>query len=112
MGRSSDAKERLIESGITLIWRHGFAGVSVDQVCESAGVKKGSFYHFFESKEDLALAALDTHWQRRRPVLDALFSASEAPLSRLQRYFRFIYQRQCEIHTEQGCVLGCFYFSL
>ncbi|HSC85962.1 MAG TPA: TetR/AcrR family transcriptional regulator [Polyangiaceae bacterium] len=112
MGRTSDARERLIESAIALFWRHGFAGVSVDQLCESAGVKKGSFYHFFASKEELALAALEAHWERRKPILDELFSPSRAPLERLAAYFRFIHTRQCEIQGTYGQVLGCFYFSL
>lgn len=112
MGRTSDARERLVEAAITLFWQHGFAGVSVDQLCEAAGVKKGSFYHFFAGKEDLALAALATHWQRRRPVLDAMFSPSIPPLERLASYFAFIFDRQNELKRETGHVLGCFYFSL
>lgn len=112
MGRTSDARDRLIEAGISLFWKNGFSGVSVDDLCNSAGVKKGSFYHFFESKEDLALAALERHWERRRPILDVSFSASVPPLERLERYFEFIFQRQNELKRETGHVLGCFYFSL
>lgn len=111
MGRTSDAKERLIEAGISLLWRHGYAGVSVDQLCEAAGVKKGSFYHFFDGKEDLALASLDAHWAQRRPVLDAMFSPSVPPLDRLKKYFGFMFERQCSLKEETGHVLGCFYFS-
>lgn len=112
MGRTSDAKERLIEAAISLFWRHGYASVSVDQLCDAAGVKKGSFYHYFAGKEDLALAALQTHWARRRPVLDAMFSPTIPPLERLEQYFRFIYERQCELKRETGHVLGCFFFNL
>lgn len=112
MGRTSDARERVIEAAIVLFWRQGFSAVSVDQICDAASVRKGSFYHFFESKEELALEALETHWQRRKPVLDALFSPSLPPLTRLARYFDFIQQRQAELRTEHGRVLGCFYFSL
>lgn len=112
MGRNSDARERLIEAAIGLFWRQGFSAVSVDQICDAADVRKGSFYHFFESKEDLALEALEAHWQQRKPVLDALFSPSLPPLARLDRYFDFIKRRQCELRGAHGKVLGCFYFSL
>lgn len=112
MGRTSDAKERLIEAGISLLWRHGYAAVSVDQLCDAAGVKKGSFYHYFAGKEDLALASLTTHWARRRPVLDAMFSPSIPPLERLDQYFHYIYERQCELKRESGHVLGCFFFNM
>lgn len=111
MARTSDAKERLIEAGISLLWQHGYASVSVDQLCHAAGVKKGSFYHFFPGKEDLALAALETHWARRRPLLDAMFSPSVPPLERLEKYFGYIFQRQCQLKEETGHVLGCFFFS-
>jgi TetR/AcrR family transcriptional regulator, transcriptional repressor for nem operon len=77
----------------------------------AAGVKKGSFYHFFPGKEELALAALETHWARRRPVLDAMFSPTVPPLERLENYFAFIFERQSELKRETGHVLGCFYFS-
>ncbi len=112
MGRSSDARERLIEIAIALLWKQGFSSVSVDQLCDAAGVKKGSFYHFFASKEELTLVALETHWERRRPVLDEIFSASLPPLERLRRYFRHVHQRQCDVREEHGRVLGCFFFSL
>jgi TetR/AcrR family transcriptional regulator, transcriptional repressor for nem operon len=112
VGRTSDARERLIDAAIVLFWRQGFSAVSVDQICEAASVRKGSFYHFFESKEVLALEALETHWERRRPMLDALFSPSLPPLDRLEKYFEFIIERQKELHAEHGKVLGCFYFSL
>lgn len=112
MGRTSDAKERLIEAGISLLWQHGYRSVSVDDLCAAAGVKKGSFYHYFAGKEDLAVASLDAHWERRRPILDALFSPAVPPLQRLERYFRFVHERQCELREETGHVLGCFYFSL
>jgi len=59
MGRTSDTRERLLEAAIDLLWASSFGAVSVDQICEGAGVKKGSFYHFFESKIDLAIAAYD-----------------------------------------------------
>ena len=57
-----------------LIWTGSYGATTIDQICEKAGVKKGSFYYFFESKVELAVAALDEHWQMRRPELDAIFS--------------------------------------
>ena len=59
MGRTSDARERLIHSAIELVHARSYADVGVNELCEHAGVKKGSFYHFFPSKRDLIVAALD-----------------------------------------------------
>jgi TetR/AcrR family transcriptional repressor of nem operon len=112
MGRVSNARERLIEATIDLIWVDGYAAVTVDLICERASVKKGSFYHFFASKEDLVLAALDAHWANRKPHLDALFSASVPPLERFQTYFEDIYQRQLAHKKRCGQYLGCFYSAV
>src|ERR1051326_1563388 len=59
MGRVSDAKERLMDAVLELIWTGSYGSTTIDQICDKAGVKKGSFYYFFESKADLAVAALD-----------------------------------------------------
>jgi len=64
MGRVSDAKQRLLDATIELIWQHSYGAVTVDNICERAGVKKGSFYYFFPSKTDLVVAA----WVVRRGV--------------------------------------------
>ena len=53
MGRTSDARERLIATAIELIRARSYESVGVDALCNHAQVKKGSFYHFFPSKQDL-----------------------------------------------------------
>jgi TetR/AcrR family transcriptional regulator, transcriptional repressor for nem operon len=72
---ATDTRERLIEGAVTLLHTHAYRAVGVKALCEVAGVRKGSFYHFFSSKEDLTLAALDLSWERFRsaviePILD------------------------------------------
>jgi TetR/AcrR family transcriptional repressor of nem operon len=112
MGRVSDAKERLMEAVRELIWTGSFGSTTIDQICERAGVKKGSFYYFFDSKADLAVAALDEESQRRRPDLDAIFSPTVPPLERLKKYCEYGLQFQTEMCKKYGCVLGCPLFSL
>src|SRR5881296_1497576 len=112
MGRVSDAKQRLMEAVKELIWTGSFGSTTIDHICERAGVKKGSFYYFFDSKADLAETAIDEDWQKRRPELDALFSSTIPPLERLRRYCEFSYKFQAEIKAKCGCVLGCPLFTL
>lgn len=59
MGRTSTAKEKLLDVAFKLIWDQSYGSVSVDDICQQAEVKKGSFYHFFESKAELAIAAYE-----------------------------------------------------
>jgi TetR/AcrR family transcriptional repressor of nem operon len=112
MGRVSDAKQRLMEAVKELIWTGSYGTTTIDQICAKAGVKKGSFYYFFNSKADLAEVALEEDWQQRRPELDSIFSPTVPPLERLRKYCEFGYNLQCQLKAKCGCVLGCPLFAL
>ena len=112
MGRNSDAKVRLMDAVTELIWHGSYGTTTIDQICEKSGVKKGSFYYFFESKSDLAAAALEATWQQKKPELDALFSPTMPPLERLRKFCQRGYEMQKEMKCHCGCVLGCPLFTL
>src|SRR6266571_943512 len=78
-------EERLMEAVRELIWSGSYGSTTIDDICEKAGVKKGSFYYFFDSKADLAVAAIDEEWERKRGELDSLFSPTIPPLERLRK---------------------------
>ncbi|MBL9216072.1 MAG: TetR/AcrR family transcriptional regulator [Opitutaceae bacterium] len=108
MGRTSDANERLMDAALHLIWEESYGGVTIDDICKRADVKKGSFYYFFKSKSDLAVAALERMWlNESKPSMDNLFSSSVEPLARITSYLQFVYQKQSEIKAKYGKVLGC-----
>lgn len=112
MPRESDMKERLTDAAMDLIWENSYAGTSVDAICERAGAKKGSFYYFFKSKSELAAAALEADWKKRKADMDSLFSPSTPPLERLERYFEFVHNSLAELQKKCGSVLGCPLFTL
>ncbi len=95
-----------------LIWEHSYGSTTIDAICDRAQVKKGSFYHFFESKSDLAIEALRTDWAVKRASLEQVFSSATPPLQRFKNYFDAVYQRQAQIKKESGSVLGCPLFTL
>lgn len=107
MGRPSDAKQKLMDAVLELIWTGSYGSTTIDQICEKAEVKKGSFYYFFESKADLAVAAIDCACETKRVEMDRIFSASIPPLDRLRKYCEFGYQKQEEMKEKYGSVLGC-----
>ncbi len=107
MPRVSDAGEKLTQAALKLIWESSYGSTSVDDICEKANVRKGSFYHFFKSKADLEVAALEAHWQLNRVKWNELFSPSTPPLQRFEDYFAYVLQRQDELRAETGSVLGC-----
>lgn len=112
MGRTSNARQRLIEAIGSLIWVGSYGSTTIDDICARAGVKKGSFYYFFDSKSDLAIAAIDADWEQRRVSLDAIFSAVVPPLERFQKLAEYISREQKQAKERFGCVLGCPLFAL
>jgi len=112
MGRKSDAKEKLLEVAFDLIWQQSYRSVSVDQICDRASVQKGSFYHFFSSKSDLAVAAYERHWQVKQPVYDGVFSPLVPALQRIENYCAGVYKSQRDEHAKTGRVLGCPFSSV
>lgn len=108
MGRTSDADERLMTAALDLMWEESYGAVTIDGICKRAGVKKGSFYYFFDSKASLAVAALERMWRDdRKPELDARFSPSVEPIDRIRGYLESPYIEQCKVKQETGKVLGC-----
>jgi TetR/AcrR family transcriptional repressor of nem operon len=105
-------KERLTEAAMDLIWESSYGATSVDAICERAGAKKGSFYYFFKSKSELAAAALEADWNKKKAKMDAIFSPTVPPLERLDRYFDFVHNRMAELQKECGSILGCPYVSV
>src|SRR6266436_4659708 len=112
MGRTSHAKEKLHQVASDLIWDNTYVSVSVNQICQRANVHKGSFYHFFRTKADLAIAACERRWQETQPELDRIFSPQVPPLERLYRWCDYIQRTQREKARKYGHVGGDPYASL
>jgi TetR/AcrR family transcriptional regulator, transcriptional repressor for nem operon len=107
-----DSRARLIAAARDLLWRNSYASVSVDDLCKRAEVNKGSFYHHFPSKAELATAAFDGMWEEMRPFLDGIFSPLVPALERFDRYCAASVQLQTEKRGEHGCVIGCPFTNL
>jgi TetR/AcrR family transcriptional repressor of nem operon len=112
MPRISDAKQRLMDAARSLVWERSYGATSVDDICAKADVRKGSFYHFFKSKSELEIAALEADWQVRKSIYNEIFSPIVPPLQRIENFCDFIYERQAEFHQKLGSVLGCPYCAV
>jgi TetR/AcrR family transcriptional repressor of nem operon len=94
----------LIEGGLILVGKQGFAGSGVAEITASAGVPKGSFYQYFESKQSYAIELLDDYWARiEARHAQVLRDERYTPLDRIARHFRSIGQD----HKQQKFALGC-----
>ena len=87
---SGSARCKLLDAAISIIRKKGYAATSVDELCASAGVTKGAFFHHFPSKDSLAVAAAN-HWSE---LSETVFSAARYhqlsdPLDRVLGYLDF-----------------------
>ncbi|MFC7450477.1 TetR/AcrR family transcriptional regulator [Rhodococcus daqingensis] len=111
MGRTSDARERMLDAACGLIRERGYTGVGVAEVCSAADVRKGSFYHFFESKQALTREVIREHWQTQRARWVAALSGPGAPLDRLEALFAM---QVDDIRAEHAsaAINGCLFANL
>ncbi len=105
-------KERLIDTAIDLIWKSSYGAVSVDEICKAADVRKGSFYHFFPSKIDLAVAAMDKAYSEFKCSMQDLFDKSIPPIERFENLMAYGLAHQEEAAKKYGRVCGCPFISL
>ena len=112
-GTKIHAKIRLLRAASSLLWEKSFYAITVDDICARAGVKKGSFYYFFPSKAELAVAALLDLWTTLgKPGFDRCFAPALPPLLRFTNFFEWVISLQRERKLRCGQVLGSPFFSL
>jgi TetR/AcrR family transcriptional repressor of nem operon len=108
MTNADSSRERIVRTAQRLIHNRSYTDVGVAEICAEAGVKKGSFYHFFPSKRELALAILDDYLAKWGPGLKAIAQdAAVPPMERILRIALAIAERQEALHEETGHVPGC-----
>lgn len=107
MNASTDKKQHLLDSGMAVIFRQGYNGTGVQDIVDAAGVPKGSFYNYFDSKEAFAIEGLTRLAEQAQACARAtLTDASLAPLTRVVRYFESSLQCQAENGFSGGCIVG------
>ncbi len=102
-----ESKLKLIESSVDVIRAKGYAATTVDDICHRAGVTKGSFFHHFKSKDELAIAAA-TYFGTMSVGLFATapYRKLEDPLDRLLGYLDFRGQLLQGELPDYTCLLG------
>ena len=112
MKRESDTKQKLLQTAVTLIWESSYGSISVDDICNRAGVNKGSFYYAFKSKSDLASAAFEDHWNKKRALMDEIFSSQVPPLDRIEKYCDRVVHDQLDKYEKTRKLCGCPFASI
>lgn len=84
-----DTRQHLLDTGHRIIAGKGFYGVGLSELLGSAGVPKGSFYHYFKSKEQFGQALLEEYFRKYLEDVDRLFNQSDRPAAaQLMAYWK------------------------
>ncbi|TDF39293.1 TetR/AcrR family transcriptional regulator [Alteromonadaceae bacterium M269] len=101
-----EARSQLIDIGMSLIRSRSFASVGISDILKEADIPKGSFYHYFSTKEDYGLAIAESyHDQQLRETRTLLNDSQKAPIDKLFNFFEnasLEYQRR---EFADGCLM-------
>jgi TetR/AcrR family transcriptional repressor of nem operon len=103
---ATEAKQQLLEMGMAMLLRQGYHDLGIAALLEATNTPKGSFYHYFKSKEDFGLQAIDLYMEEVHRGLDlCLGDQSLPPLQRVRRFFELSEQKY-RSEGYLGCLLG------
>lgn len=105
MPRTSDARERIVATAARLFLERSYQAVGVDELCQAADVRKGSFYHYFSSKSELAKAVVDLHAAAFAKRLSDTTNAT--PAQKLHAIPDAIGAIQSALAAQFGRAVGC-----
>ncbi len=86
--KSDLKRQHILETGRRLVIRHGFGGVGLALLLKECGIPKGSFYHYFASKEDFGKALLEQYVAEYLARVDALAAGGGSARDRLDRFWQ------------------------
>jgi len=101
---ASKVREKIVAAAMDRFHALGYNAAGVQEIVDTAGVPKGSFYNYFKAKERLALEVFETYMQGAR--LDALKDQSVAPAVRLREHFESMAANYAHFGYEKGCLVG------
>jgi TetR/AcrR family transcriptional regulator, transcriptional repressor for nem operon len=102
-------REDILAAGLKVMFRSGYHGASVRDICAAAGAPHGSFTNHFRSKEAFAQEVLDRYFTHNKEfVKEALDDKSLAPRQRLKRYLDIISGVLEAAEWNRGCLIGDF----
>lgn len=105
--RPNAPRARLLRTGVAILTEKGFSAVGVEEILESAEVPKGSFYHYFDSKEAFGLELIDAYANYFARKLDRWFdNAERAPLDRLRDFIADARSGMARYRYRRGCLVG------
>ena len=105
---ASPTKAKLLDAAQHLMLGKGFTATTVDEICEAAGLTKGSFFHYFESKDELGNVLLERFCRDAEQLHEAMLGDDRDPLKRVYHYLDEAAAHAQRPEGRKGCLLGTF----
>ncbi|AUB75489.1 TetR/AcrR family transcriptional regulator [Pseudomonas paraversuta] len=102
---TQDMRQHIIDVAKSLMTHKGYTAVGLMEVLKAAGVPKGSFYHYFRSKEEFGQALLEEYFQEYIGRVDVVMAAQGTGAERLLGYLRYWAKTQAFDHPEEKCLV-------
>ena len=104
---SSQTKQALVQSGVEYFTEFGFASSGLDKILKKVSVPKGSFYHYFASKEAFGIAVIQEYSRYFAKKLDLhLLNEAIEPLQRIENFADDAKAGMSRYHFKRGCLIG------
>ena len=103
----SETRELLLRSGVEILTEKGFSAAGLDEILKRVNVPKGSFYHYFDSKEAFGLALIQHYDNFFAHKLDTFLQDLQlAPLDRIRGFIQDAIQGMAKYDYRRGCLVG------
>lgn len=106
-GQDLATRDRLVRAASKLFLQSSYTAVGVNEICAAAEAAKGSFYHFFPAKSDLAIAVIDWHADAMWALHDKHEAAARGAVGRLRAVTDVVEEVQTRLHGSFGRMVGC-----
>jgi TetR/AcrR family transcriptional repressor of nem operon len=111
--KAAVSRKRILEGAQDLILARGFSAMTVDAICQAAGITKGGFFHHFPNKETLGEAVLAKFWNdAEERQLNAAFRNETDPIKYLEGYLDHAIEAYKDPELQKGCMLAIFTMEL
>ena len=103
----ASTRVKLIQAGVELLTKKGFASAGIEEILSMVQLPKGSFYHYFESKEAFGIVLIKSYFNRFDKRLDTRFSKEDfTPIEQAQDFILIARANMKKYNLSRGCLVG------
>jgi TetR/AcrR family transcriptional regulator, transcriptional repressor for nem operon len=106
MPARTETRQSLLDAARRIVLAKGYAAVGINEVLAEAGVPKGSFYHYFDSKDAFGEAMMKSYFDDYFATMDGIVARTEkSSAEHLMRYWQYFYDTQVADDCQGGCLV-------